>query len=654
MTDMVDLSALPWTLSGWIPNLWQLGRSMELGELQEAEVAPVPAPVPGSVQLALLRAGIIPDWNYGLNARQCEWVENRHWMYTVQLPAADAVPAGSEILCEGLDYSGKVLWDGRMIGEFCGSHRPHVFPLPPCADVRKHTLAIVFDLPPRWLGQFGHTSRSSVGKPRFYYTWDWMPRIVQTGITGRVILRRRPAAALRIFEHWTDADPIASTGVVKLRGEVTGGTAEDLVVITLADGSRPLLRQSFSVQEFKDGFTLKGFSVELWWPNGHGEQPLYQLEIALERNREILDRRDFLTGFRSLRWLPCRNAPAEADPWVCECNGRPLFIQGVNWTPIRPNYADVTDDDYRVRMEKYREIGINMLRVWGGASLERETLYRLCDEYGIMIWQEFPLCSSGVENLPPSDPATMAAIVADAEYYLDRLSSHVALSMWCGGNELQRGPGGEDTGCGLPCDTGEPLLARLAQLVERRDPSRRFVPGSASGPREFADENDYGKGLHWDVHGPWKAAGLLDDDWRRYWDNDDALFRSEVGSPGASPAAMIREFAGELSPFPCSTANPWWRYPLSWWNEHDTFVRESGHEPETLEEYVDWSRRRQAEMLYYIASACKRRFPACAGIIIWMGHDSFPCAANTSILDFNGEYKPAALALRRVFREPLN
>ena len=654
MTAMVDLTALPWTLSGWVPHLWQLGRSMELGELQEAEIAPVPAPVPGSVQLALLNAGIIPDWNYGLNARQCEWVENRHWMYTVQLPDDDVIAAGSEIFCEGLDYSGRVLWDGKMLGEFCGSHRPHVFPLPSCEDVRKHTLSIVFDLPPRWLGQFGRTSCYSVGKPRFYYTWDWMPRIVQTGITGRVTLRQRPVAGLRIFEHWTEADPAASTGIVKLRGEVTGGTAEDRIVIALADGPRPLLRQSFTVREFNAGLTLKGFPVELWWPNGYGGQPLYQLEITLERDREVLDRRDFRTGFRRLRRLPCRNAPAEADPWVCECNGKPLFVQGVNWTPIRPNYADVTDDAYRVRMEKYRDLGINMFRIWGGASLEREILYRLCDEYGIMVWQEFPLCSSGVENLPPSDPATMAAIVADAEYYLDRLSPHVALSMWCGGNELQRGLDGEDAGCGLPCDTGETLLAQLAQLVERRDPSRRFVPSSASGPREFADENDYGKGLHWDVHGPWKAAGPLDNDWRRYWDNDDALFRSEVGSPGASPAAMIREFAGELNPFPCSPANPWWRYPLSWWNEHDTFVRESCHEPETLEEYVDWSQRRQAEMLYYIAAACKRRFPACAGIIIWMGHDSFPCAANTSILDFHGEYKPAALALRRVFREPLN
>jgi beta-mannosidase len=188
-----------------------------------------------------------------------------------------------------------------------------------------------------------------------------------------------------------------------------------------------------------------------------------------------------------------------------------------------------------------------------------------------------------------------------------------------------------------------PLIKRLAEIVERDDPGRRFVPTSASGPRFTADAGDFGKGLHWDVHGPWRGES------KAYWAADDALFRSEVGAPGASPAALIEQFAGGLAPTPGTAANPLWRR-FAWWIEWPEFVARHGREPRDLREYVAWSQARQAEALARAARACKRRFPRCGGFIVWMGHDSFPCPANTAILDFDGNPKPAALALAEVFR----
>ncbi len=611
---------------------------MELDEEQNAEFNDVPVTVPGSVQLALKNAGIIPDWNYMGNARSCEWVENRHWMFSTIVPSKAIIGENFELVCEGLDYSGWIVWDGKIIGEFSGANRLHRFALPILKERGEHSLAIIFDLPPRWLGQFGYTSKYSVGKSRFYYTWDWMPRIVQTGITGLVKLRAIPESALKISELTIDADPEESTGSICLQGEISGERSGDGITVTLYDGSDIIQQQSYACGCLSEGITIDNFAVELWLPNGCGDRKLYFLEIVLERDGGVIDQVRRKVGFRRIRWRNCRNAPSGADPWLCEVNGEPLFIQGVNWTPIRPNYADVNDEDYQIRVRHYRDIGVNLIRIWGGASLEREILYDLCDEYGIMVWQEFPLCSSGIENLPPSEPELIAGLLADAEYYIDRLGPHASVIMWCGGNELQRGPDGADEGSGYPCTSEEPVLAGFEELVSRRDPLRRFVLASASGPREFADENDYGKGLHWDVHGPWKAEGALDNNWKSYWQNDDSLFRSEVGSPGASPLEIIEKYGND------------WDCPLSWWNEHETFVKIYGREPESITEYVEWSQKRQAEMLYVIASECKRRFPACGGIIIWMGHDAFPCSANTSILDFHGNPKPAAEALKQVFK----
>lgn len=139
-------------------------------------------------------------------------------------------------------------------------------------------------------------------------------------------------------------------------------------------------------------------------------------------------------------------------------------------------------------------------------------------------------------------------------------------------------------------------------------------------------------------------------EWEEYWLADDALFRAETGAPGACSADIIRQYAGGYDPMPVSETNPVWRRPLTWWVEVDAFKGEFGREPDTLEEYVHWSQARQAEALRIAVKACKDRFPRCGGILLWCGHDCYPCSANTSIIDFHGNPKPAALTLQAIWK----
>jgi beta-mannosidase len=159
--------------------------------------------------------------------------------------------------------------------------------------------------------------------------------------------------------------------------------------------------------------------------------------------------------------------------------------------------------------------------------------------------------------------------------------------------------------------------------------------------------------LHHDVHGPWALPGGSLESARRYWEQDDALFRSEVGAPGASGKDIIERYSGGIPTMPASADNPLWRRS-SWWIEWDEFIaaREADAGEPTLSEFVDWSATRQADALELAARAVKRRFPRAGGFIVWMGHDCFPCTANTAVLDFNGRMKPAAHALARVFHTP--
>jgi len=643
-----DLSELDWRLTGWTPYLWQFGQTMEIGTSPNADVRAIPAKVPGSVQHSLREAGIIPDWNVGTNSRQCEWVENRHWLYEAALPDEWFTSGKTYRLnCQGLDYSGCVMLNEKRVGEFCGSFVPHVFDLTPFLAPSGNKLRVAFECPPRWLGQFGFTSLMTEWKVRFNYFWDWTARMVQIGIWDCISVEAVDDGEIESLRCVPDAD--GADGTLRAWGRTTGGES---IKLSLTRDGHTVREQTLPPGEFSVNWT--GLAVDLWNPNMHGDQPLYHFTCSLlDGGGTVLDSVSRPVGFRHVEWRQCEGAPEGADTWICVVNGKPVFLQGVNWNPVLTNFADVTEADYRKRLELYRDLGCNLLRVWGGGFLEKECFYDLCDEFGLMVWQEFPLSSSGLDNWPPEDEDAIAQQAVIARSYIERKQHHASLIIWCGGNELLGGSDGGKIGMERPVGLEHPMLSSFNEIVCCEDPTRRFLATSASGPRCHGNVEDFGKGLHWDVHGPWKAEGDLDCDWKDYWSSDDALFRSETGSPSAGPAEITRRYAGDIDPYPGTVENPLWNRHTPWWVEWPRFVEELGREPVDLEEYVVWSQDRQAKALCIAVQACKDRFPRCGGILLWTGHDCFPCEANTSIVDFEGNPKPAALALREIWRKPV-
>ncbi len=648
MKTIYDLSQVDWTLSGWTPFLWQFQPSLESSASPDALVS-VPAKVPGSVQKALLDAGLLPDWNVGLNARACEWVENRQWLFETTLPDAWVEPGKNYRLeCQGLDYSGWVYLNGALVGEFCGTHVPHLFDLTSHLVAQNNILRIAFDLPPRWLGQFGYTSHMRQWKTRFNYTWDWQPRLVQIGIWDSIRMVATDGLEISSLTCTSDADPAAGKGSLHARVKLVAPPGAT-VVVTLERQGAILHQEKLSAAALTTagGLDWEGLEVELWWPNREGTQPLYNFEIKLQgRDGAEIDHTMRRVGFRHIAWQPCQDAPPGADPWICLVNGRPVFLQGVNFPPVRPNFADVTPEDYRQRLELYKELGMNTFRLNACGFLETEIFYNLCDEMGFLVWQEFPLTSSGVENMPPNDPESIEAVAQIAASYISRRQHHPSLLLWSGGNEL--------VDLNLhPLDNGHPMLKRLESVAHKLDPSRRFIPTSPSGPRFGGAAAEFGLGLNWDVHGEWKPEGTLDE-WEAYWQADDALFRSEIGAPGCGPVELIRKYKGDCQELPIASSNPLWNNPIAWWLQAAQFEAELGHAPASLEEYAAWSQDRQARALVIAVNACKQRFPRCGGALLWMGHDTFPCPTNTAIIDFEGQPKPAALALRDIYIKPQN
>lgn len=644
-----DLAQLKWQVAAFIPYLWSFDKLKDIRNAGDAEVGPIEAPVPGSVQKALLDAGVVPDWNVGLNSRNAEWVENRDWVYQAELPD-EWLRHGRQLRlrCAGLDYEGAILLNGNVVLPFRGSFTPYEVDLKPHLKPSGNLLQIWFQPPPRWLGQFGYTSRMTEWKPRFNYTWDWIVRVVQIGIWDRITMDVIEDGEIRGLKVRADFAPDVNTGSLEIATDTVGGAS---VHVSLRSGDRLVREQTLPVSAGAARASWTDLPVDAWWPNGMGRQNLYAVDVKLlDAQNRVIDRQTRRVGFRHIEWRRTRGAAPDAHPYLCVVNGKPVFLFGVNWTPIRPNFADLDEGSYRKRIAVYRDIGVNAFRVWGGGFPEHQWLYNLCDENGILVWQEFPLSSSGMDNYPPDSEDAIAQMTAVARSYIDRLQHHACLAVWCGGNEL------EDNLAGHVCPpttltiAQHPLIVRLAETVAEKDSGRGFLPTSPFGPVGGFSQQTCGQGKHWDVHGPWNLDGPVDGAWRELWEHDDAMFHSEMGAPSTSSAEMIRRYKGDLPAVPGTHANPLWnRQP--WWIEWPKFKLEKGREPASLDEFAAWSQKRQADALTLAIAKIKSRFPACGGAILWMGHDCMPCTTNASILDFDGNPKPAALALKRVLKE---
>ena len=649
MKTKFDLSSIDWRMSGWTPEYWRMAQSMEIGETPNAEVPAMMVKVPCSVQKALLDNNYIEDWNVGVNYRGIEWIEHRHWIFDVAVP--DEVFADEDkkyfLNCEGLDFAGDIFFNGVKIKEFANSY------LPVEIELKKpkksgNWIRIAFGCAPAWQGQFGYTSQINVPKVRFYYSWDWTCRLVQTGIWDKIYITAVDKTPFEYVDIDADADWKNKTGILNITGYFKEKVDYEAKVILIKD--KKIIKEE--TVSFKDNlFTTNwdGFSVELWHPNLNGEQVLYDLEVVVyDKNGALVDKIERKIGFKNVIWNKCEGASESAGNWICVANGEPTFLQGCNWVPPYHNFADCKYEDYKALIDVYKDLGINLLRVWGGAVLEHEEFYNLCDEAGIFVWQEFPLSSSGIDNTPPFEKEFIDCLGEVAEAYIKRRKYHVSLLMWCGGNELFT-DGHASSGV-RPCDTTHPMLKNFKNLVEKFDARRRFIPSSPTGPSVWVSEANIGRGINENVHGPWKANTI--EEWNTLFETDDSMFRAETGAPSCSSKDILDDYAGNLKPFPMENANVYWSRPFTWWLEIDIFEREMGKKADNVEEYIEWSQKRQAELLVKAIGTMKKRFPTSGGFVVWMGHDLYPCPANTSIIDYYRRPKPAAIALRdKVYRK---
>ncbi len=649
-----SLNGSDWTLTGWYRNQWKFTVSMELGTAFPPAIGPLPAAVPGAVQADLLRAGRISDPNIGLRSLESEWVGNREWAFEKTFELPDGwVESRCELVFEGLDYAGEILLNGTKVASFEGMFTPHIIDVTSCIRTAKdgpNHLYVLFYQTPEVDGQYGYTERIDMVKSRFNYVWDWCTRIVPVGIWKGVGVRTYSQAKIVDFYPRTVPGEDLESGEVDFNLKLDVLYAGNLLAeYEIADASGQCVALERAIVSLNGGINAVGQSIrldktELWWPTGLGAPYLYTAKVRLtDESGRVQAEAEKKVGFRRIAMAANDNGPAGALPYTAVVNGRRIFLKGVNWVPISPFYGTIEQRHYEADLSTFKAMNINVLRVWGGAIFEHEAFYDFCDANGLLVWQDFLQSSSGINNCPPSGESFMNRLRQAATHAILEKRAHPSLLLWCGGNELMW------EGF-VPVDERHANIAMLKRLVDELDSRRPFLPASASGPRFTAEERDFGKGVHHDVHGPWQYLG--DTAHYAYFNRDDALFRSETGTPGMASADTLHKWKDEFTVWPPNRNNPYWVHRGAWWIQWDQLGEWFGPWSESrdeLEIYAQASRYLQWESLRYAAEAVRRREPAASGFIVWMGNEPFANCANTSLVEYGGMPKPAYYAMKKAF-----
>jgi beta-mannosidase len=639
-----------WELMGANPDTsseaWRLGRF-------EAQL---PAAVPGHVQHDLWRAGLMPDPLIGLNARSYAELEGRDWWYRKIFVSARAPGGVQELVFEGLDAYADVWVNGRHLGRTDNAHLRYRFDVSDVLTMGTNVLVVRVDDGTReaarrpiekYLGiglPDERNGRMWIRKPQYVWEWDWAPRLLTAGIWRPVLLRSYHALAIRD----------ASVAGVTIEGELhrvavrldlswfgaEPGEAEVMVRFSRANKTYPATeRVTLSPGENAIEIEVQVEAPELWWPAPYGEPALYEVtaEVASDEGSDAVA---FRHGFRTVDIE--RIASGDRETFTIRVNETPIFCKGAGWQPPEALFGVVAEAKLRDVLQLAADADFNMIRVWGGGVYESELFYDLCDELGILVWQDFMFASCYY----PESPAFLETIEVEATQAIERLRKHASVAVWCGNNENQwhhERVNGEVAGVvhhGVVIYNE--LLPRLCAAL---DPSRPYWPSSPYGG-ETPNSDLVGDRHVWDYQFFRPAADrpAFED-----YALDESSFVSEFGFLGPSALPTIQRALQTDAPDPVSEA---WRFHDNLFEDgylEETISRHWTREAIPVEDQVALGQLLQAEALAFATTHWRSRKFSTSGVVMWGYLDCWPTATSWSVLDYHARPRAGYYGLKRSF-----
>jgi len=613
---------------------WRVGHT---ADPQQSPSEFVPATVPGAVQLDWARAKGWPQPEYDSDLTKYLWMEDEYWIYQTTLSPELGLDSQQDQLvffvCEGVDYQFEVRLNGQVLYTQEGMYSRVDLDLTETAKTGDVLELVVFPAPKSCATPVDRNQANQSVKPAVSYEWDFHPRMVPLGIWQEAYLELRPTVHIWDIEtHYKLSDDFSVADIQQLIDlHVVDDSIKSRCRWQLLDPDGVTVHSTET--QFEEVAVLEFALVNprLWWPNGQGEPNLYTSIVELlDDSGNVVNRVTKRFGLRRVRLVmhPTQWQEKEVEqfpkgrhtsPITLEINGRRIFAKGANW--VNPStFPGVVDADvYRPLLDVVKASHMNILRCWGGANVQKEAFFELCDERGIMIWQEFTLACNRYEGNEPY----LSVLDVESRAVIERLRQHPCVTLWCGGNELFN-----NWSLMTDQDLALRLLNKNCYELDRDTPFLMTSPmmGMAHGGYFFRRSD---------------GAEVF-----QYFAQAHNTAYTEYGVPAPASAETLRKIIPANELFPPRTGTQWQtRHALgAWqptsWLDWPTIEHYFGA-PQTLEQLVEWGQWLQSEGYKAIFEEARRQKPICAMAINWCLNEPWPTAANNSLITWPCEPKPA-------------
>lgn len=430
-------------------------KDWDLTDLNQKGIA-VKANVPGDITADLYASGVIENPYYAMNCERCMWIGETDFLYETSFEVPRSMWNEDEIyICfDGIDLYADIYLNGQLLGkteDMFLAYRYEVKNLLLQGEnklsVKMYsTLKAMENIDCEEYNGIFNRPRIMMRKVQCHFGWDWAPKMIGYGIWKDVYLIAQNKHCIEEFHFETHNDGWVTFFVDlsynvqtyrDLDGYVVEKSAEDYLEDTLifsletepySDIYQTVSKKVVGAKSFVN---MKIETPRLWWPNGYGEQPLYNYKVELYRAGVLVSEKKGRLAFREVRLLE-ESKSEDVLGFEFEINGEKIFLKGSNWVPAEVFTGTVTDDKYDVLLTYAKKANYNLMRVWGGGLYENDHFYELCDEYGITVIQDFMLSCADV---PGNTPAWAELMKQEAIYQVKRLRHHPCIIWWNGGNE---------------------------------------------------------------------------------------------------------------------------------------------------------------------------------------------------------------------------
>lgn len=608
------------------------------------------AHVPGSVYADLMADGTMPDPFWRENELDAFERMKKDYVYQRAFTVTEAQLAHAhvELVCEGLDTLAHVSLNGREIAFADNMHITWVWDVKEQLHAGENTLEIRFDSPilycakkaeeaPGWESSDATPGFRHLRKAHCMFGWDWGPRLPDAGIWRPIFLRTWDAArlenAMMLQAHH---DGVVD---VTIRPEIAGESAWS-AEITAPDGEVMISPETTATEQV---ITIE--HPQLWWPNGLGKQPLYRVTVRLATG----DMRVWRIGLRTM------TVSREKDEWGEEfchvVNGMKVFAMGADYIPEDNILARVTPERTRRLLEDCKAANFNAIRVWGGGYYPDDAFYDICDELGLLVWQDLMYACAFYDLTPDFE----RSIRVETHQNIARLRHHASLALICGNNEMEMFMAGANSALinhrtweFVPTyphhitDYVKMFEYILPAIVKETAPQTYWWPASPSSGGNFDAPNDENRGdnHYWDV---WHGEKPFTE-YRKFF----FRYASEFGFQSFPCLKSVEQFTLPDDRNIFSRVMERHQRNQAANGKILSYLSQTFRYPNSFDDLLYASQLMQAEAIRYGVEHWRRNRGRCMGAIIWQLNDIWPVASWASI-DYYGRWKALHYAAKRFF-----